>query len=982
MRYWQLRLARREDRNARLETLNPNVLRAGSPCDDARADHGIVAFRARSGVQRRLPYTRSAVRRAQAGRANERRGDSRGECNEQQHDCGRRPTPAASQRQLGVFRQPPDSDAVRAEAQAAVAGNDLDRAMRGLRRLREREMGRIAVRDLGGCPLDETLGALSDLADACVSAAVDAAWRDLEQRFGCVYDAQGAPVGATVLGMGKLGGRELNFSSDIDLIFVHGGDGESDGARPLAAEAWFARLAQGVQRLLSQHTADGFVFRVDTLLRPFGSAGPVSVGLDAAERYYRQHGREWERYAMIKARPVGGDLALGRTLIERLQPFVYRRYVDYNALLALRKLKRMIAEDVERKGHVDDVKLGRGGIRELEFIVQSFQLMRGGQVVTLRGTRLRPVLESLADEGLMATGLTRELDDAYVFLRRLENAIQMYDDRQAHQLPVDEDARAALCAALRQPDWATLDAAYRAVADRVHAAFSDIFAAAPSGGRGVSELDWDPDAGRDELVEIFRGAGFHARPDEIADALVQLRRSRPRSTLLEDSVLRLRRVLRQMLALCLERDAPDEVALRVLKVLQSIVGRSTYLTLLHESEIARRQLSRLCAASPWVSQQIAATPQVLDRLLDPATLYRPPSRVEMREQLDQRVDPVPLDDVEAGMDALRRVRQAFSLRIAASEIGGALSVARVSDHLSWLAEAVVEKALQRASAGLRVTHGQALRRDGQPAGFICVAYGKFGGAELGYGSDLDLVFIHDCDAPESETTGPRAIGASVLMTRVGQRLIHWLSTLTPAGRAYEVDTELRPSGRSGLPVVSLAGFTTYQQAQAWTWEHQALTRARPVAGSDALARAFEALRRTVLCAPRDPVRLRDDVLSMRDKMQSNLDRSDATRWDVKQGRGGLIDIEFITQYLLLREAAGHPQVIEHTDNWRQLDALCDAGVIEVSTRDELLAIYRSYRAYAHTCSLAARAVHAAPDGVREERAAVQRIWRQVFDAER
>lgn len=863
----------------------------------------------------------------------------------------------------------------KARAVRVPAGSDSEVGA-ALRALREFEMARIAVRDLVGlAALDTTLHDLSRLADACIGVALDQAWQGLVRRYGVPRDGAGEAVRPLVLGMGKLGGGELNFSSDVDLIFLHGAAGETEGGEQpgVANELFFARLGQSVQRLLSEQTEHGFVFRVDTLLRPFGSAGPVSIAIDAALRYYREHGREWERYAMIKARPVAGDLAAGRALIMALQPFVYRRYLDFGAILSLRQLKKLIEEDVARRGAADDIKLGRGGIRELEFVVQAFQMVRGGQEPRLRDPRLRRVLAVLGDIGLMTADEVATLDEAYVFLRRLENAIQIYDDQQTHALPVSDAPRAALCAALGFPDWPSLHQAWLIRRERVHEAFRKVFARPEATSQPVAPARWS--STRPEAVPAAFAAGFGSEAAAITERLAAMSRSRLAGTLSPASAARLSALLPRLLERCAAEPDPDTAADRVLKVIQAVLGRSTYLALLEESDIARAQLVRLCAASPWISQQIAATPAVLDELLDPDSLYAPPVKAGMQAELARRLSDIPLSDVEAGMDALRRYRHETTLRIAAADVTGRLPLVQVSDRLTWLAETVVESALQRAAVELEVTHGVALRSTGEPAGFAAIAYGKLGGIELGYGSDLDLVFIHDGDAPERESLGgQRPIASAALLTRLGQRLIHWLTTLTPAGRAYEVDVELRPSGRSGLPVIGFRGFEDYQRQHAWTWEHQALTRARAVAGSIPLGERFAVLRREVMALPRDPQKLRSEVQQMRARMRQSLDKSNPEAWDVKQGRGGLIDIEFITQFLMLREAHAHPQVSLWTDNWRQLDALADAGVLPSADRDGLLAIYRAYRAYAHQRSLQNLSPQARPDEFAQPRAEVERLW--------
>lgn len=867
---------------------------------------------------------------------------------------------------------------------AACASEDEVALMRGLRRLRRRELARIAFRDLAGLAgLDATLTELSDLADACVAGALAFAEARLRQRHGRPRDAEGGAVEPLVLGMGKLGGRELNFSSDIDLIFCHRAPGDTDGARPVSNDEYFTRLVQDVQRLLALVTEDGFVFRVDLMLRPFGSAGALSVSYAALEAYYQAHGREWERYALIKARPVAGDLAGGRTLLQALRPFVYRRYLDYNAIGSLRELKRLIAEDVARRGQEDNVKLGSGGIRELEFIVQSFQLVRGGAESALRDPRLRPVLRHLAAAGHLEPGVASALDEAYVFLRRLENAIQMYADEQTHALPAGEAARAALCAALRFPDWDALAARVAEVRAFVQGQFDRIFAERTPDEdapllRPLREL-WFGGVEGEAALQALREAGFAHEPQRVLAALDGLRAARLVRAMPEAGVRKLVAVLARLAEEALRQKHPETALARTLDVVQAVAGRSTYLTLLHERAEARAPLVRLCAASPWLSDFIARAPVLLDTLLDARALHAPPDREQLRAELARRAAELAPGDTEAGMDLLRRYQKEMTLRIAAADLAGDLPLVQVSDRLTWLAEALVDEALRQAWAEMRLQYGAPRRGDGAPAGFAVIAYGKFGGIELGYGSDLDLVFLHDCDALDTDTEGgPRAINNGVWYARLAQRLINWLAMQTPAGRAYEIDMELRPNGRSGLLVSSLDSYAAYQRESAWTWEHQALTRARAVAGTPPIAEAFAAVRREVLARPREAATLRRDIVEMRAKMRASLDKSTAGRWDLKQGEGGLIDIEFVTQYLVLRDAAREAAIVEWPDNWRQLEALARAGSLAAADRDALIRCYRRYRAWAHERSLQNEDSLAPQDHFARERAEVSALYERLL----
>lgn len=868
-------------------------------------------------------------------------------------------------------------------AAACAPGVDEASAMRGLRQLRAREMVRIAWRDLAGdAPLDETLRDLSDLADACCEAALRWSLARLVALHGTPRDAEGAVVQPVVLGMGKLGGRELNFSSDIDLIFCYTGSGETDGERALSNEQFFARLVQDLTKLLAARTEDGFVFRVDWMLRPFGSAGPPAISFGAAEHYYQVHGREWERYAMIKARPIAGDLEAGELLLKTLRPFVYRRYLDFNAVGALRELKRMIEDEVKRKNLHDNLKLGDGGIREVEFSVQAVQLIRGGQNPRLRDNRLRPVLAYLGESGIFEASVARELDAAYVFLRRAENAVQMYADQQTHAIPSGDDARAALCAALDLPDWGTFMAQLGAVRAAVRREFERVFAQddsapADSALRALLLSYWHEHVAPEATVDALRAQGFSADAAALTATLDSLRRARLVRAMNETATARLLDLLALLLEEALRAQRPEVAAVRVLHIVHEIAGRSTYLTLLRESAVARTQLVKLCAASPWLSELLAKSPALLDTLLNPQALRQPPTREEMRSELAALCAQLGPDDTEAGMDTLRRFQKETTLRVAAADLLHGLPLVKVSDQLTWLAEVVVQQALTLAWAELRAQYGTPLRADGTPAAFGVIAYGKFGGIELGYSSDLDLVFLHDCDALDVDTVGGRSsIAAAQFMARLSQRLISWLSTHTGAGRAYEVDMELRPDGRRGMTASSLAGFADYQMHHAWTWEHQALTRARYVAGDAALGERFVALREQVLMRVREPGKLRDEIASMRQKMRDNLDKSGSGKWDVKQGAGGMIDIEFIAQYLVLRDGHKDAGIVYWSDNWRQLDALQAAGSISATQKAALIEVYRKYRGWAHVRGLQMESAMAEDGLFASERETIRGIWQE------
>ena len=872
------------------------------------------------------------------------------------------------------------------EALADAAGEPGQ--MQALRRARNLGQAVIAARALGGAAeLDETLLATSDLAELCVCRALALASATLHERFGTPRDANGRPVQPVVIAMGKLGGRELNFSSDVDLMLFYTAGGESDGARSIANETWFAKLVQQFSRLLAEQTVDGFVYRLDWALRPFGHSGPPAMHLAAAEHYYQAHGREWERYALIKARPIAGDLEAGAHLLAQLRPFVYRRYLDYSAIESLRDLKTRIEEDVARRNQEENIKLGRGGIREIEFIAQAFQLVRGGQEPRLRDVSLRSTLRSLSELGSLPPATARNLDQHYEFLRRLENALQMYADAQTHVLPSDPAARQALCVAMDEPDWAALLARLEATRFAVEIEFRRIFAArrrreaSPLSAalRSFWRHDEDADSeGRQRLVDALGEAGFE-QVEAVVESVQAVRDNPLARRLAATWQQRVGELVGRILEAALAQPAPARAARRALEVIEHLAGRTPYVSLLLEGETARTQLLRLCASSPWITQLLARQPMLLDQLLDARTLYQPPDREEMQAELSRRLRETPAGDVEARMNALRRFRQEVTLRVAAADCVEALPLPKVSDRLTWLAEVILDATLQAVWQEMAGEYGEPCRSDGQRAGFAIIGYGKLGGIEMGYGSDLDVVFLHDCDAADGETQGgARSISAGVWYARFAQRLVHWLSTQTAAGRAYEVDLQLRPSGNAGLLVSSLASFERYQREQAWTWEHQALTRARFICGDAEIGARFESLRRQILALPRDAAGLAAEIREMREKMRSHMEKRQPGRWDIKQGVGGLTDLEFAVQYLVLAHVGAHPALADWPDQWRQTEALVEAGLLEADEAQAMIAAYRRLRAALHALALEQVDGLADEDAFATERQVVSAIYARVF----
>ena len=859
-----------------------------------------------------------------------------------------------------------------------------------LRQLRRREMVRIAWRDLAGwASLDEVLRDLSDLADACVQGALDKLHPWAVRDYGKPKGRDGRPLSLVVLGMGKLGAHELNFSSDIDLIFAYAEAGVTRKRNGLSHEEFFTRLGHDLIQALNETSADGFVFRVDMRLRPFGASGPLAMSFDGLEDYYQTQGREWERYAMIKARPIAGDAEQGQALMELLRPFVYRRYLDFGAFESLRDLKTQIAREIERKGHQDNIKLGRGGIREVEFIAQAFQLVRGGQEPRLRQRELRRVLAVLAELALLPAYIAERLAAAYAFLRRTENRLQAVRDEQVHRLPSDELEQARLAYAMGYADWSSFHAELERHRRLVHEHFQQVFAA-PQGEdsngstSGEEALDRLCQEGLDaaQAVALLTEHGFD-EPEQTARWLNQLRDGAALRLAGSQGRARLERLLPMLLHAAAEQAQPSATFTRLAQLLEQIAGRTTYLSLLVESPMVLSQLVRLCAASPWIAEQMGQHPLLMDELLDPRSLYRPMDRETLERELAVQFRRVDAEDLEQQMEALRHFQQAAMLHVAAADVTGATPLMVVSDYLTEIAEVVLRKVLQLAWDHLvqkygepRYRHGRGARR----AGFAIIAYGKLGGFELGYGSDLDLVFLHDGAGEQQRTDGKQRIHNEVFFARLGQRIIHMLETLTPAGVLYEVDMRLRPSGASGQLVPNVQAFEEYQHQDAWTWEHQALVRARAVAGDPAIAERFGAVRRAVLARGRDCAALREEVCDMRERMRQELGTRRGGRFGLKQDPGGIADIEFMVQYGLLAWSQDHPELLEFTDNIRLLDGFAAAGLLPRKDVGCLQEAYTAYRARAHRLTLQGDPSHVPDEEFSDQRACVMRVWQRLMAA--
>jgi glutamate-ammonia-ligase adenylyltransferase len=859
----------------------------------------------------------------------------------------------------GSERQPFTADQMRAVLAAAGVVDEAG-LQRALRTLRKRVMLRLIVRDLGGlAPLDEVMTGVSALADVAVTFAADCLEKWLAESFGePVGEESGLKQRLHVVGMGKLGGRELNVSSDIDLIFVYPEEGETRSKRSLSNHEFFARVGQRLVAALDEMTADGFVFRVDVRLRPWGDSGPLVCGFPTLENYFFGHGREWERYAWIKGRLMRGDR--GADLEQLVQPFVYRRHLDYSAFESLRDLHRQVRHEVERRDILDNIKLGPGGIREIEFIAQLFQLVRGGRDNALRERPTLAILPLLADRRLLSAAAVDELTTAYVFLRNLEHRLQYLDDEQTQTLPASAADRALIADSMGCSDYRRLGAQLERHRTNVTRHFEGIFAASTGEDEEhpLAAL-WleggEPSASAAQLGEL----GFHS-PRHLLERIATFRASSRVQQMPETSRQRMKQLVPQAIAAAARQREPDAACERLLQLLESISRREVYLALLLQYPHALDLAARIVGASPWVADYLARYPILLDELLDARTLYAPPEWPRLAELLRAQLD-AESGDIERQMDLLRHFKHSQSLRLIAQDLAGEMPVEQLADHLTDLADIILSEVLRVVWAGLRGRHCDTPH-------FAVIAYGKLGGKELGYASDLDVIFLYRDPAAEAMEN----------YVRLAQRLNNWLTSMTPAGVLYETDLRLRPDGTAGLLVSSIDGFADYQRGHAWVWEHQALTRARFAAGDREIGADFESLRKEILCRQRNLAGLRSEVVAMRQTMHEGHANASGL-FDLKHDPGGLVDVEFIVQYLVLGYSSEHAELTGNIGNLALLKLAARIGLIP---EDEALAAHQAYRRFRqlqHALRLQGeKHARVEPAALAKEAAAVRALWEAVL----
>ena len=851
-------------------------------------------------------------------------------------------------------------DAVRMRARLAALRAEGDALPRALRRLRKEVMLATIGRDVSGLAcLDEVVATSTALAEVALEAATKGIHRELAASYGEPRSVEGTPQKLHVVGMGKLGGGELNVSSDIDLILLYPDEGETDGARALSNHEFFTRLARRLSGMLSEMTEDGYVFRVDLRLRPYGDSGPVVASYEMLENYLVTQGREWERYAWIKGRVLTGDR--GAELMELVRPFVFRRHLDFSAFESMRDLHRQIRVEVARRDIADNIKLGPGGIREIEFIVQLFQLIRGGRDAPLRRQPTLGVLPLLADQRLLGAEAVAELREAYVFLRNLEHRLQYLDDAQTHALPRSDEDRALVARSMGFANYDGLRAELERHRDCVTRHFNDTFVGSRERPDDLSGVWRDaPDAGEAQVVPAaLERLGF-ADAAEVQRRLAAYRNGAKFRQMPAGSQARIGRLVPRVLEAAAAQPKRDETFERMLQLLETIGRRESYLALLEQYPQALARVAEIMGASPWAAQYLTLHPILLDELLDARTLYEAPDWPELTARVKHELNDAE-GDVEKQMDLLRHFKHVQTMRLLSQDLANTLKLETLSDDLSDLACRILEIVVVLAWQGLPQRHVET------PA-FAVVGYGKLGGKELGYASDLDIVFLYDDPAPEAPEN----------YSRLARRVSHWLTSMTSAGILYEIDLRLRPDGASGLMVSPLESFREYQMKHAWPWEHQALTRARFAAGDRGIGEKFEAIRIDVLREKRDLEKLRGAVIAMRGKM---LDAHPNTSglFDLKHDRGGIIDVEFIVQYLVLGFSHEHEALTRNLGNLALLKIAAGLGLAPEALALGAHDAYRRFRQLQHSLRLQGeRYARIPPDEAAAEAAAVKALWRAVL----
>ncbi len=873
---------------------------------------------------------------------------------------------------------------------------DEAKVMSGLRHLRMLLMMRWIWQDaLQMIALEQLTDELSEFADGCISFAKDYTYRHLVKKYGepTFINAQGNVQidDMAIMAMGKLGAQELNLSSDIDLIFVHQARGETNGnkdhgTRSIDNKRFMTRLGQGIIKLLDNKTADGFVFRVDMRLRPWGDGSDLAIHLSALQKYFALHGRAWERFAWLKARVVGQvEQPFYDELQALIKPFVFRYYVDYSAFSALREMKSLIQNQVAQREDLDNIKLGAGGIRDIEFIVQAFQLIYGGRHPQLQIKSCLQSMQVLCELGYLELSTFEQLQAAYRFLRRLEHAIQAINDQQTQRLPHDPHWQHNLALTLGFDDWDALLSRLNHHRDTVNDPFE----------RMVTERQVPDQEGVDLEPEHLDAQ--IARLNEVLTAenrelLQEFWQSKMVANLSDEARERLDDaypvIVHALLAHQEQQQLANTALPRLMALLEAICRRSIYLVMIAENPNATIELIPMLSASPWIAKELAQYPVLLDSFLQQRYRHLP-DKLELRDILRQQLLRVEPNDEEELLSVLRLFKKNQVLAVAASDVLAERPIMKVSDSLTYIAAVVLEAALERAFAEIVKRYGYPIGKDGDPVteadcGFAIIGYGKLGGLELSYASDLDLVFLHKIKE-QGMTTGEKSVSGMKFAARLVQKLMNYLNTQTRDGRVYEIDMRLRPSGNAGMMVVSCDAFETYQLDKAWSWEHQALVRARAICGDRRVTARFCDIRRDVLALPRTIEQVRSEITSMRIKMQKHLGTSQwqqqAGKFHLKQDAGGIVDIEFLAQFAVLAYSHEYPSLTKWSDNVRIFAEVALLGIWDEQVCQDLTDAYLRIRAATHQLALSEQSLLVEESLWQETRALVQAQWQRLMGVE-
>jgi glutamate-ammonia-ligase adenylyltransferase len=805
-----------------------------------------------------------------------------------------------------------------------------------LRKLRQYVIANIILRDLNKlADLDEVLVSVTTLAEITLIQAHQFHFNSLKNIHGSPIGLNGEEQHLSIVGMGKLGGEELNVSSDIDLIFTYPEEGETEGKESITNQSFFIKLCKKIISSLNDITEDGFVFRVDMQLRPFGSEGQITCSYQMLEDYYQKYGREWERYAWVKGRVIfGPQIELNKII----NPFVYRRYLDYGALNSMRDLKSQIQNDVNKRGIQENIKLGRGGIRKVEFIVQVYQLIRGGQDKALKLKSLLPTLKILEAKNLLSTEAVKLLSQAYRFLRNLEHRLQYMEDLQTQELPKSDESKLRVAKSMQYDDWNLFYRELEVHRTNVEFYFDEVFKEAikneDSPELNIAKALWNSTLKLEDAHKFLESLGYKL-PSETYQILDGLKHSSRYLHLPESSRQRFDLLMPLILNEVSLISDSHATLVRMISILESICRRASYLAMLTENPSALKILIKLSEAGPWLTQYLIQHPVLIDELLDINHFYTKPDFEEIKVKLQKDLRDAK-DDIEQQMNVMRNIKHATIFKLAALEVIGDVSVENLSDYLTELADMLIEETLD-----LVWNHMYSEQTD--PSKFAVIAYGKFGGKEMSYTSDLDIVFIYD----------DKRDGMAEKYARFAQRINSWLNTYTSSGVLYEIDLALRPDGASGLLVSSIDAFRDYQSKRAWTWEHQAITRARFCAGDKDIGNQFEKIRLDILNTHRDIDQLKKDIVHMREKM---LEKHKANHqyFDLKQDRGGIIDIEFIVQYFVLAFSDLYKELTQNIGNIGLLNLFSQKNLIEAAKAKKLIDAYRLYRSLQHQLGLEAK----------------------------